>query len=550
MNPIEDTLSRHGVLPATATSAPKRKPEPLTGPVWMLVKVGDTILVQGDGDVKDGSHVVRSVSSSINIDPEGAAISVGKNTVDTEIIYNHAVKQITRRDGKPFQASQADVDAFLKDRPIWELVRSGDRVEIAGLVNTDDGVYLVHSVDDDQFGGADLNGIRLDDEGYVLNKGVMRIVERDGKPYGDQPAVVAAPAVDPLLWTLVKKGDKIEVTPQQPGTMTGHWVNRAGGIFEVTEVDTRRPPVSDLDFQTHDGWIPKDRLVRIVSPAAVAAPAPAPAPVTPVSDLVKVGDTVRVKKGADHPAGEYVVTRAKTSGAMRLAVDYGGRNGKIWWIRNTHVEAIVTGKPAILPVRGEFLIHVDVPSIMSNRSNGEHKAVTVTRRLSDPTAAHLARELAWDGPTRFVHHEFMKIEGTDIQNWVETDVPVTCWRDTGLEVMTAKPDEVVNPMTKPILGGFVIHIAAPVLMKNRQEGRNDPVIAVRKAFTNWATDVVFARKVEWSGPTRMVHRPSTPIPGTNGRGVAFLETDADLTLYVDGQDPIVLRMPSRQAIAA
>jgi hypothetical protein len=218
------------------------------------------------------------------------------------------------------------------------------------------------------------------------------------------------------------------------------------------------------------------------------------------------------------------------------------------WVRRTHIVRIVTGNPAvIMPVRGEFLIHVDVPTIMSNRANGEHKPVTVTRRLAEPTLPHLARELAWDGPTRFVHHEFMKLEGTDIQNWVETDSPVTCWRDTGLEVMTPKEGQVVNPMTKPILGAFVIHIAAPVLMKNRAEGRNDPVIAVRQAYTNWATDVHFARRVEWSGPTRMVHRPTTPVPGTNGRGVAFIETDAELTLFMDDREPLVLRMPMRQA---
>jgi hypothetical protein len=30
------------------------------------------------------------------------------------------------------------------------------------------------------------------------------------------------------------------------------------------------------------------------------------------------------------------------------------------------------------------------------------------------------------------------------------------------------------------------------------------VIAVRRAHNDWATDVIFARKVEWSGPTRIV----------------------------------------------
>jgi hypothetical protein len=51
-------------------------------------------------------------------------------------------------------------------------------------------------------------------------------------------------------------------------------------------------------------------------------------------------------------------------------------------------------------------------------------------------------------------------------------------------------------------------------------------------------------------PTRMVHRPTTPVPGTNGRGVSFVETDADLTLYVDaGEDhvggPIVVSATHR-----
>lgn len=278
---------------------------------------------------------------------------------------------------------------------------------------------------------------------------------------------------------------------------------------------------------------------------------------------VKVGDRIEVK-GNDSKAHrlvqadgvyevEYIDTRDQV---IPFRVKLKGDPEGSRWVKASDFVRVVTPEqptlpvlsaPTILPVRGDFLIHVDIATILANREKGEHKPVAITRRLSDVGNPHVARELAWDGPSRFVHHEFMKIEGTEIQNWIETDVPVTCWRENGVEVMTAKPGAKAPPMTAHILGAFVIHIAAPVLIKNRQEGRNDPVIAVRRAHSNWATDVVFARRVEWTGPTRMVHRPSTPVPGTNGRGVAFVETDADVICHIDNAEPLVLSMPRRAA---
>lgn len=192
------------------------------------------------------------------------------------------------------------------------------------------------------------------------------------------------------------------------------------------------------------------------------------------------------------------------------------------------------------PIRGEFLIHVDVATIMSNRTEGAHNQVVRVRTLDQVDHPISMRELAWDGPSRFVHHDFMRLPGTDVQNWIETDAPLTCWQDgKPMSVLSAKGRR-RTPMARHIMGKWVIHIAAPVLIKNRAEGRNDPVIAIRSAGSDWAKDVIFARKVEWSGPTRMVHRPTTPIPGTNGRGISFIETDAVLTAYVDGRPPIVL----------
>jgi hypothetical protein len=478
MNTAQDVMNRHGVLPTSAKPGRRKAAKAVTGPIWMLVQVGDVIRVEGDDDVEDGEHVVKEISGPITRGEDAAEIRVAARRGSTMLIYNKTVKAILSRDGKPFVVTQEMVDALFVGRPIWESVKAGDLVHLQGVIGLSDGVHKVLRTDHDLYRGEHSLGVYIEDHGYISNESVKAIVT-------DEPVVVPVPAsvpeparveVAPESWTFdrvkaeIRPGMRIAVKGENS---TSYSLVQNDGVYEVDHIDT-----SDSDLPVR----------------------------------VKVNDDTR-------------------------------------WVRRAHIIRIVPASPVIMPVRGEFLIHVDVPSIMSNKANGEHKPVTVTRRLSDPTQAHLARELAWDGPTRFVHHEFMKLEGTDIQNWVETDVPVTCWRDTGLEVMTPKPDMVVNPMTKPILGAFVIHIAAPVLMKNRAEGRNDPVIAVRQAYTNWATDVHFARRVEWSGPTRMVHRPTTPVPGTNGRGVAFLETDAELTLFMDGREPMVLRMPQRQAAA-
>lgn len=304
------------------------------------------------------------------------------------------------------------------------------------------------------------------------------------------------------LWKSLKVGDMIEI--QAPTRQSDAWLARTPGIYEVREVDAaaRKDLPIRVESSATDsgGWVFAEQIVRVVRKAG-ERPAPVEESTQTLGDILQ---SALAKRGA--PISP------------------------------------------IRPIRGDMLIHVDIATILANRQAGEHRPVTVTRRLAEIGTPHVARELAWDGPSRFVHHEFMKIEGTDIQNWVETDSPITCWRDDeGLVVMSPRPGESPDPMMQPILGGFVIHIAAPVLIRNRKEGRNDPVIAVRKAFTNWASDVVFARKVEWSGPTRMVHRPSTPVPGTEGRGVAFIETDADLTLFIDNAPPMRLSMPQRLA---
>jgi hypothetical protein len=445
--------------------------------------------------------------------------------------------------------------------PIWLFAKVGDIIRVEGDGDVDDGEHRINFVSDEISAGSRGTDIRVDGRyggSYIYNEALKAIVSRDGKPVVITQAMVDDAVAARPIWERLKKGDRVRVEGDR---------DVRDGVYTVEYTDSdisNGPDAIGVNIED-EGFIRNGTVMAIVTDEAVAEPVPASVPEPARVDVVPQvwtfervkaeirpgmrieikGESGRTSYSVVREDGVYEVDYIDTSDSsipVRVKVDDDSR-----WVRRTNIVRIVPASAVIMPVRGEFLIHVDVPTIMSNRSNAEHKAVTVTRRLSDPTAAHLARELAWDGPTRFVHHEFMKIEGTDIQNWVETDSPVTCWRDTGLEVMTPKPDMVVNPMTKPILGAFVIHIAAPVLMKNRAEGRNDPVIAVRQAYTNWATDVHFARRVEWSGPTRMVHRPTTPVPGTNGRGVAFLETDAELTLFMDDREPMVLRMPQRQA---
>jgi len=376
--------------------------------------------------------------------------------------------------------------------------------------------------------------------------------ERRARRRSTGAASVVAATPKPFDWRALKVGDFIQVRGNSGPTSYSEVT--VDGVHKVQRID-REDASLPIMVAFEGRWVRPENIV-----ARVEAPK--------VFDFktLETGQWIEVKPGdASNPwgkrvqkAGIYRITDTDlgdTSLPIEVAApDTDGDMTEIWITpemivgRATDPALAAEPKPMAEPVRGDFLIHVDIAAILSNREKGEHRPVTVTRRLSDLAVPHIARELAWDGPSRFVHHEFMKIEGTSVQNWIETDAPVTCWRDSdGIVVMTPKPGIVAPPMTRPILGAFVIHVAAPVLMKNRAEGRKDPVIAVRRAHTNWADDVIFARKVEWNGPSRMVHRPTTPVPGTNGRGVSFVETDADLTLYLDGAEPMVLRMPRRAA---
>jgi hypothetical protein len=502
---------------------PKAEPAELT--VWKDVEVGDMVRVQGSSYVDDGVHKVLRINGHSDReimrvrDLKRGEWWVGKMHV-TEIVSK----------------ARTEID----DTPAYLKAKMNDTVRVEGSGGIEDGNYRVMDIDE-----GDSMRLQVDDGdgGYwVPNDYVKAIVD---KPKATSPGSLLKPVttVQVPVYRQAKVGDTIRVA--------GYRDYKAGNYFVVRAEPDRYTGLYNLEVKLSDRagdttWVRNEDVLEIVTGTELAKDVEA-------FRRAKVGDTVRLAKGQDHPAGEYVVTRVDEDATFRLGVDYDGRNDRVWWVRNSVVEAVVTTRQGAVAVRGNCLIHVDVPTIMSNRSNNRHEPVIVARRLSDIGTVERFRELAWDGPSRFVHHHFQRIEGTDIQNWVETDAPLTAWKPDGeIDVLNPIPGTVLDDMramTKPILGAFVIHIAAPVLAKNRKEGRNDPVIAVRRAHTNWATDVVFARKVEWNGPSRMVHRPSTPIPGTEGRGVSFVETDADVTVYLDNQEPIVLTMPPLRAAA-
>lgn len=101
------------------------------------------------------------------------------------------------------------------------------------------------------------------------------------------------------------------------------------------------------------------------------------------------------------------------------------------------------------------------------------------------------------------------------------------------------------PVPVPIFGHFIVHVDAPTIIKNRDTGSFDPVVLVRRADD--LSNPLFFREVYWNSPTKLVHKANMPLPGTNGRGVAWMETDGPLTCIKDGEKPVVLFAPGQGA---
>jgi hypothetical protein len=92
--------------------------------------------------------------------------------------------------------------------------------------------------------------------------------------------------------------------------------------------------------------------------------------------------------------------------------------------------------------------------------------------------------------------------------------------------------------SKILPGGVLraVHVYVPTLQQRLAEGGDKPVMAVRLQDNNgeWRRMKLY-RKVEWAGPgrTELIEHFDAPLPGTNGRGVAIVYTDAPLAVFWD-----------------
>jgi hypothetical protein len=111
--------------------------------------------------------------------------------------------------------------------------------------------------------------------------------------------------------------------------------------------------------------------------------------------------------------------------------------------------------------------------------------------------------------------------------------------------------------SKVLRGGILrcIHIFVPVLHKRQTEGGDEMIWAVRSSIADsdgsrW-NRMILCRKVEWNGPTKCVEHFNDPLPGTGGRGVAVVYTEAELTIYWDAHlpEPQQIRVEDKPAVA-
>jgi hypothetical protein len=115
----------------------------------------------------------------------------------------------------------------------------------------------------------------------------------------------------------------------------------------------------------------------------------------------------------------------------------------------------------------------------------------------------------------------------------------------GLE-MTAKkkvaqkkstPKEDLSKFRKKELAGGprILHVVASNLRAWFEKKDPNYMIAVREA--GQLADGVMARRVVIHGSSTLVERKETPLPGSDGRAVCYIETKAPLTVYFDKKHP-------------
>ncbi len=86
-----------------------------------------------------------------------------------------------------------------------------------------------------------------------------------------------------------------------------------------------------------------------------------------------------------------------------------------------------------------------------------------------------------------------------------------------------------------------IHVYTKVLVERMKEDKGQMLWLVRSSLHDYKKAII-CRRVEWNGPCSGEDMFGKALPGTGGRGVAILFTEAELTLHFDGDKAEIIDM--------
>ncbi len=89
-----------------------------------------------------------------------------------------------------------------------------------------------------------------------------------------------------------------------------------------------------------------------------------------------------------------------------------------------------------------------------------------------------------------------------------------------------------------------VHVYTKQLMERMKDNQNQMLWLVRSSMYNY-TKALVCRKVEIAGPATGEDLFDTPLPGTNGRGVAILFTKSEVTLHFEGDQIEMIEMEDK-----
>lgn len=78
----------------------------------------------------------------------------------------------------------------------------------------------------------------------------------------------------------------------------------------------------------------------------------------------------------------------------------------------------------------------------------------------------------------------------------------------------------------------IVHVVAKFLKENLEQGKNNMLVGIRPCSS--PKRVTLYRHCDILGECRLEHfPPEKAIPGTDGRGICYLVTDAAIRVYKD-----------------